>query len=174
MSESFAVQTHYEDCRDQGTSHNLALMFALGQPPMSNTDREFLERRGGCYDQFKGEELAGEYYRRRALAAGVNPTGKVYMSGLAAFPGDPQAWVSGRGDVQRVCEERGWGCEGSVKVKLQKVAEPTGGGVAQDIIDAEAVPLAQEAGIPVEEAREKVYDLRKPHWVKDGNAPGNS
>src|SRR5271154_7062156 len=104
-----AQQAHYDRCIAEGTSPVLAEMFALGQPPMSNTDREFL---AGTENgrQFEGQEEVGDYYRQEATKAGVNTTGKVYKNGLARFPGDPEAWVSGRGDVQRVIEERGWNC----------------------------------------------------------------
>lgn len=112
-----AQREHYELCLAKGTSPTLAEMFALGAPPMSNTDREFLEGRGGCYDQFRGQTEVGDYYARLARESGVDTTGRVYLSGLAAYPGDPRAWVSGRGDVKRVCEERGWSAEGSVNVK---------------------------------------------------------
>jgi hypothetical protein len=112
------VHLAYWDMRLKGSSPRLAEMLALQSPPMSNTDREFLE--GHCNgNQFSGGPLAeeqGNRYKKIAEAGGQNVTGKVYMGGLARFPGDPEAWVSDRGDVKRVVEARGWKCQGSVEV----------------------------------------------------------
>jgi hypothetical protein len=52
-----------------------------------------------------------------AEAAGVDTNGRRYISGLARFPNDPEAWVSDLSDVRRVCEQRGYGCEGAVDVE---------------------------------------------------------
>lgn len=140
-------------------------MLESGVPPMSNTDREFLE--GRCNgNQFERNPGLGDHYARVARRHGVDSKGKVYLSGLASFPGDPRAWVDGRGDVAKVCDERGWGCVGSVNRPVTKVVEPTGGGVAPDLIDEKAVPLAENTGVPLAEAREQVREMIKPHWVK--------
>lgn len=106
---------HYIRCRQDGCNARLADMLASGQPPMSSTDREFLEGHC-CGNQFDypGGHQVGDVLKAQANAAGVNVTGKVYVGGLAAFPGDPQAWVSDRHDVKRVLTERGWGSEGAV------------------------------------------------------------
>lgn len=165
VSRNPRVQLHYIDCRQKGTSHNLAEMFALGQAPMANTDREFLEGRENGRQFEKNPEL-GDFYRREAEARGADVTGKVYLSGLAAFPGDPRAWVSGRGDVRRLCEDRGWGCEGSVSVPVRNVAE-TGGKyeVAPELVMDRAADLAANCpgdrpGDLVEKAREQL----SPNW----------
>src|ERR1700676_3108092 len=115
ISDNPHIQGWYVVCRMEGTSHALAEMFALRQPPMSNTDREFLQGHVNG-NQFEGQDEIGDQFRKQAEAAGVNVQGKVYMGGLAAFPGDPEAWVGGRGDFQKVVEDRGWSCEGSVNV----------------------------------------------------------
>ncbi len=153
VSDDPARQAHYAACRLDDVPHKLAEMFALASPPMSNTDREFLEGQGGCYDQFDGNELIGDFHRYQAKQHGVDTTGKVYLSGLAAYPGDPRAWVAGRGDAQRVLEERGWGCEGSVKTKAD-VKPPTAKyKVADDLVAARAAALAEAgAARPGEEA----------------------
>ncbi len=169
VSDNNEVQYHYLKCRAEGTSHMLAEMFAHQQPPMSNTDREFLEGRGGCYDQFQGSPQ-GEYYRQVAESEGFNPQGKVYLSGLANYPGDPRAWVSGRGDVQRVCEERGFDADGAVRVRAARHRDmaPAGGGVAEDLVEArlerelQADPGLQER--PRDEVKEEVREMITPHW----------
>ncbi len=167
ISDSMIIQSAYEDMRMMGESHNIAEMLALRQCPMSNTDREFLQGRGGCYDQFNGNEELGAYYRRVAEAHGQNPTGKVYLSSLAAFPGDPRAWVTGRGDVQDVCEQRGWGCEGAVNRPVTKVAELSGGGIASDVVDGlVAERLEQNPSARPADVREAVIEQHAPHWAK--------
>ncbi len=150
-----------------GCEEKLRAMLESGVPPMSNSDREFLQGRGGCFDQFSGNEELGAYYRRVAEAHGQNPTGKVYLSGLAAFPGDPRAWVTGRGDVAAVCEERGWQTEGSVNVKMTNLAEPTGGGIASDVVDRlVAQRLSENPSARAADVREAVIEDHAPHWAK--------
>lgn len=167
VSNDPSIQGHYEDCRRAGTAHGLAEMFALGQPPMSNSDREFLEATENGR-QFQGNEFAGNFYRQEAAKAGVNTTGKVYKAGLAAFPGDPEAWVSGRGDVQRLVEKRGWECSGSVNVRMREKPPAPEIDVADDILEAEVEKIEDLAGPVADrgELKEKVRQKRKPHWSK--------
>lgn len=108
----------YWDIRKKGSSAKLAEMLALGIPPMSNSDREFLEghANGNQFDKGPLANEQGDRLRKVAEQGGQNVKGKVYIGGLARFPGDPEAWVSDRGDVKRVVEKRGWKCEGSVGV----------------------------------------------------------
>lgn len=110
---------HYWDCRLAGSSPKLAEMFALSQAPQSFTDVEFLRGRHDNSQLFgKGKmgEAMGERMKRVAEDGGQNVKGKTYCGSLARFPGDPEAWVSGRSDVERVVRERGWRCEGDVTV----------------------------------------------------------
>ncbi len=169
ISDDPAVQAHYEAMRRDGTSHRLAEMFALQQPPMSNSDREFLQ--GHCNgSQFEKTPGLGDHYQQVARAGGVDPKGKVYLSGLARYPGDPEAWVSGRDDVRRVCEKNNFSCEGAVSVKSQKLGAPEEVGIAEDLVqDALATELAHNPDLaekPREEVREQVREKLKPHWVK--------
>lgn len=166
-------QLDYNRMRREGVSHNLAEMFALQQPPMmGGTDSAFLE--GHCNgNQFEGSEEVGDFYKEEASAAGVDVKGKVYLSGLAAYPGDPEAWVTGRGDVKRVCEQRGWGCRGAVNVKsADAVAPPPEVGIAPDIVDAEAakvlehIPARQRKHVDVGELKEQIKDKITPRWSK--------
>lgn len=155
--------------RRRGVSHKLAEMFATGQTPTLNTDSTFFE---GRWEQFYGTPQIREAYKRRAAREGVDVSGKIYVSQLANFPGDPEAWVSGRGDVQRVCEKRGWGCAGSVNVKPRNadVAPPKDIDVADDIIDREVgeilANVPDRERVDVQDLREQVRDKRKPHWSK--------
>jgi hypothetical protein len=169
ISEVPWVQAHYEACREEGTSHNLAEMFALAAPPMSNTDREFLH--GHCNgNQFAGQEGVGDEYRKTAAAAGVNVTGKVYLTQLARYPGDPEAWVDGKGDVERVCTKRGWGATGLVNVKPVEKQHAPDIPVADNLLDAEVEKICDaqpdSKNIDKVELREQVLEKRKPHWAK--------
>lgn len=170
ISDNPAIQEHYLRCREEGTSHALSEMFALSQPPMSNTDREFLEGRGGAFDQWSGNHAQGDWYKAQAEAAGVDVTGAVYMSGLASHPGDPEAWVRGRGDVQRIVEKRGWDSEGSVNVKAYRPQERPQIDVADDILEEEVQTIMEEHPEPQTvdrgELKDKVRQKRKPHWSK--------
>ena len=168
------VQREYERMRADGLSHNLAEMFALQAPPqIAGTDNIFLE--GHCNgSQFDGQEYVGELYKAEARAAGVDITGKVYLGGLARYPGDPEAWVSGRGDVKRICEQRGWGCDGAVKVKAAlPEREPESVGLADDIVDSkvvdilEHVPERERPRVDVQDLREQVKDKMTPKWTKE-------
>jgi hypothetical protein len=82
-----------------------------------NTDNTFLEGHCNNNQMAAMHPTVAKRLADDAAAAGVNIKGKVYLSGLAAYPGDPHAWVSGKGDVQKVIERRNWNCDGSVKVK---------------------------------------------------------
>lgn len=148
----------------------LGPMLAFCEPPMSNTDREFLE--GHCNgSQFSGSPQMGDRFKAQAEAAGVNIKGKIYLGGLAEFPGDPRAWVDGRGDVVRVAEERGLDVDGSVKVRAGRREEnhqPVA--IAEDIVQAEVENIC--ANVPDghmvdrEDLADKVRQKRKPHWAK--------
>lgn len=127
----------YLAMRMDGTADKLAEMLALQQVPRVKTDSTFLE--GHCNgNQFEHTPLLGDYYQQVAAEHGVSVTGKVYKSGLARFPGDPEAWVSGTGDVKALLEKRGWSCEGSVTVKPSDIgtAPIADIDVADDIVES--------------------------------------
>jgi hypothetical protein len=56
------------------------------------------------------------------------------MANLAKFPGDKDAFVKGRGDIQRVCEERGMPSSGAVNLAGRQ-KEPKKVRLAPDIVD---------------------------------------
>lgn len=165
-----AVQAEYEAMRARGEGHRLAEMLATRVTPALLTDAVFME--GRCNgNQFEHVPAVGDRFRRRAAAAGVDPTGKFYAAGLAAFPGDPRAWVSGRGDVRRVCEERGYECEGAVRYRP---AVPRDGApdvdLAPDIVAREARRRAEkDPALALKdpgELRHETREIHKPHWAK--------
>lgn len=172
ISDDPEVQRHYEKCLRAGTSPKLAEMFALAAPPQSNTDREFLA--GHCNgNQFEKTPGLGDFYAKHASLAGVDVTGKVYLGGLAEYPGDPKAWVSGRGDVQKVVEERGWSCRGLVNVKGRSDEPPPAAiDVAPDVVERAVMKEVEENPGLLEkdpgELRHEVKEKIKPHWKKRG------
>lgn len=173
VSSNPQVQSFYEQLRRSGESHLLADMFAHRQPPMSNSDREFLEGYANG-NQFEGQDYQGNWYKKQAKRAGVDTTGKVYLSSLARYPGDPQAWVSGRGDVKDRIEKReGWSVTGSVNAQgPPRDTENAQVGVDPALVEehAQNAILSDLSGDlsrkPFEEVKEAVKDKIKPHWVK--------
>lgn len=49
-----------------------------------------------------------DQYKRQAAAAGVDITGKGYNSGIAAYPGDPDAWVKDDSDIKAIARKKGF------------------------------------------------------------------
>ena len=144
-------------------------MLESGVPPAAATDREFLA--GHCNgNQFEKTPRIGDLYRAEAEAAGVDPTGKVYLAGLAAYPGDPRAWVSGRGDAAKVVEERGWDCSGMVNVKAHEPKEPAPYRVADDLVEDRVQEVLAAAPEPAAADREEITEQAResltPEWAK--------
>lgn len=156
--------------RREGESHNIAELLATQRVPHLTTDASFLQ--GHCNgSQFAVNPILGDRYRDDAKAKGVDTTGKVYMHALADFPGDPRAWVSGRGDVQKVCEERGWGCSGAVNVKRRfETRKAEAAPVADDIVarhvEEEIQAHPEPQALDREEVTEKVRKKLTPKWGK--------
>ncbi len=136
-------------------------MIVEGRPPNSRTDREFLMGSENGR-QFQATPKLGDAYRESCEKAGGSTTGKKYLRQLASFPGDPKAWVSGRGDVERVAKEKGMGVEGLVNVPTPQVEPPKPVDIAPDILDRETKKmLAGTRGMPKKkqlEVREAIRD----------------
>ena len=144
-------------------------MLVAAAAPSANTDREFLH--GQCNgNQFERQPDLGDFYKRQCERRGGTTKGRKYLSQLARFPGDPEAFVSGRGDVQKVLEQRGWGAEGSVKATRREPKEPKPAvGVADKIVDRETVRELEGQTVTKREyldKREKVRNRIKPRWAK--------
>lgn len=161
-----------EDEWSDGCGPRLREMLDSRRPPMSNTDREFLA--GNCNgSQFQGQPWVGDMYKREAVAAGVDITGKVYKSSLADFPGDPTAWVSDRHDVQRICEEKGIACRGAVNYRPpDPISAPVDAPLANDIIGdkvfeiLDGLPEADRQHVDIADLAEQVKEALSPHWSK--------
>lgn len=98
-----------------------------------DTDTTFMAGRG---EGLQCDEASRKQAYAMARAAGVNPNGKTYCPGLAKKRHDPEAWISSKGDVKRVCKSRGYNCEGSVNVKARATdVEPEPYRVADDLVE---------------------------------------
>lgn len=110
-------QSHYERLRLDGMSHNFAEMVALGKAAGSKVvggNDAFLQNRSNNQDLEKMSPAMREIMLRPAREAGVSVHGKVYASGLARFPNDPQAWVGSTEEIKARCVENNWDCAGAV------------------------------------------------------------
>ena len=154
-----AQRDHYLAMRGQGESHNIAMMCSTGRTPAISTDSTFMEGRWNGA-QFAGCPQLGQYYQSRADQAGVSTTGKAYISGLAKFPGDPRAWVSGKSDVREIARERNYTIHGCVEHKGHEVERPADLDIDRDILRDSAIGIAAETGLPWREAVDKAYSLR--------------
>lgn len=126
------VQARYEDLRRHGQSHNMAEMLTYRQAPASRTDDDFF-RGQGTLDKQVGEDphYMADITSGYRQATGHNPNPNyVYQAGLAQYPGDPRAFVSGAGDVKRRAEELNVNVEGFVTHKASEpISDPFGVGV---------------------------------------------
>lgn len=113
----------YQVMIEKGESPRLAEMLALQQAPQINTDDTWFARFGTLEDQFKGDARGLKQVTDAAQQHGHKPNpNSVYYSGLAAFPGDPKAFITNapQGHIRSVCEERGQGSRGLVNVKARE------------------------------------------------------
>ena len=142
ISDNPEIQARYEKMIRNGVSPKLAEMFALQKAPQSLTDRELFQGYGPLESQFAGDPIGLAQVVRTAKRHGYKPNANdVYIAPLARFPGDPQAFVpptGGRGYIKKLCEQRGWACDGVVKVKAKPLdKEPESIPLAKDIVDEE-------------------------------------
>jgi hypothetical protein len=171
ISQDPEIQHEFELMVAAGTSERLAEMFALQCPPMSKSDREFLEGHvnGG---QFAGQEAVGDALKSIAAEAGVNTQGMVYLEQLARFPGDPEGWVSGRGDVKKRLEQRpGWSSKGMVE-HSGEVQPPKEIEIAEDLVQDEVAEILTTVPDPhlvdTVDLANQVREARKPSKLKSG------
>jgi hypothetical protein len=146
-------------CLNNGCAPRLAAMLATRSFPGFATNDTFMA--GGR----SGEQLAEHpamygHFAQMAEAEGVSVCGKKYLHGLARFPGDPEAWVSGKDDVARVLKERGWSSTGAVEYTPPEPDAPDDDAyrVAPDILDR---AVASEIGhLDMAEAAKVEPDVR--------------
>ncbi len=151
-------QARYESMIADGVSDSLAEVLATRRFPALRTDTAFM---AGQWRQFEDTPEIGNEYRRRAELEGVSTNGKVYLRGLAAFPGDPRAWVDSRADVLKVAAERGWNVSGAVEYEAPAREKPPGPKVAPDLVAREVAEILDEdPSLDPAEVTEQVTKLR--------------
>ena len=154
---------------DEKFPSKLEEMFRTGQTPFLMTDSVFME--GHCNgNQFEGQEHTATGYADVAKRHKFNTKGKVYVSQLAKFPGDPEAWVSGRGDVAKVCEKYGYNSEGAVNcnhlekkpVKRKAVADY----LVKEQIERVMAVHPEPRSVNKEELKHQIIEKVKLPWLK--------
>lgn len=124
---SKAVQAHYVSMVMDGQTPRFAEMCALQQAPgLKGTDRTLMQGRmnGEQFDSMPADHAKSMI--AQAKAAGINPSGKYYSSGLAdkRGPADPAAWIDSVSDVHKVARERNLTVSGAVKHKGTPMPRP--------------------------------------------------
>lgn len=117
----------YLMARRNQTPHNMAVMLAVQRAPTCETTDTFWSGRKR-FDQVHGE-LYANTIRHKLAAQGVRlGHNEEYMPELARYVGDPQAVIpfdGARSRIRKLCEQRGWGCNGAVTVKeSEPLADP--------------------------------------------------
>ena len=102
----------------------------MQQAPRGMTDDVFFSGIGTLEKQFRGGDGPSQlaYLTAEAERHGYRPNSNdYYCDSLAAFPGDPKAFISrsgGRAQAKKVLEERGWGtADGSAVSVKQRAPE---------------------------------------------------
>lgn len=113
------VSALYTKIRRCGASEQLAAMLALQSPPRLKSNVTFLTGRKPWYEHADARYV--EKIKTILKSKGVAITPRMeYMPELARFPGDPEAVLphgQERDHIKKICETRGWACEGAVECK---------------------------------------------------------
>lgn len=132
-----SVGTLYVRMRREGQDDRWAAMLALQQFPGIQTTDTFWAGNKPWHEVY-GEKYANEV---KAILArrGVNlRPGDTYYPQLAKSKGDPEAVIpfdGARSYIRKLCEKRGWACEGAVNLEArQPDSDP----------HEQAVPLAED------------------------------
>lgn len=169
--------TLYAKARREGATDKFALMVSMQRAPGGLTDDVFFAGVPTLADQI-GSQVRTKRLVEIARRHGYNPSPyDMYQSGLARFEGDPEAFVSkaqGRGYIKRLCEQRGWACEGLVNVKAREpeddpLADRNCIPMAPSLIKQNAAKLIKQdpslAHKPQQEIRQAVLDRFGPQKV---------
>jgi hypothetical protein len=161
------VQDHYRKMIADGQSVAFALMCSLQQPPGTRgSDRAFMEGRlsGNWLDDLPKRQA--NWMVKEAKAAGINPSGKFYLSGIADKRGhlDPEAWVDSVADVKRVAKKRNLSVQGMVNVQSSEVprkSEILNPKIEQELAKKE---LSKHPRLSMADAVERVRKRHAPRW----------
>ena len=172
ISRNPEIQREFEAMVASGTSERLAEMFALQAPPMSKTEREFLEGHANG-NQFEKTPAYGNALKQIATEQGINTTGMIYLDQLARYPGDHEGWVRDRGDVKRTLEGRpGWRSRGMVDHEGE-AQPPQEIEIAEDLVQEEVAEILTTVPDPhlvdTVDLSNKVREHRKPKKKPSGS-----
>lgn len=159
--KSMAAMTDAELARHERRSRQrFNDMVESGKAPRVKSDDTFFRGFTGTGGAQFSDEVR-PFYLEEAKKAGVSVSGKQYFSELAAYPGDPRAWVSSRGEMKQLLEERGWSADGDIKVKGE-APEPAGPVRLADDIAEDMALDALEDRFPDRESftREEVAEAK--------------
>jgi hypothetical protein len=164
-----AVQQHYLKMVADGQNPRFAEMCALQQPPgTTGTDRAFQQGRldGNWLDDMPIH--MAKRMTREAKAAGIDITGKQYMSGLSDKRGhcDPEAWVSDLSDVRRVAKKRNLQVRGIINVDAHDtppVNVDLNPKIAKELAKKE---IAKNPSLSMKDAISKVKEKHVPRWKR--------
>jgi hypothetical protein len=152
-------QAHYLRCLLNGCSFELARMLAEKRFPGIKTGAALMK--GVAVDDGLGEGAVADRLRAMADRAGVDRSGKRWVGGLAAYPGDPRAWVSDEHDVRVLARERGYAVDGAIHVDgppPDQGPPPPPVPVAPDIVAEEIMHRAAEDPDLVRRDPREVYE----------------
>lgn len=164
-----AVATYKASIAAGGTPQ-FAEMCALQIPPGTRgSDRAFME--GRCAGEWYGQmpKYLADQMVRQAKKAGINTAGKFYMGGIAdrRGPADPEAWVSSRDDVLRVCKKRDLEIHGTVEYVPPDKGPPKEVDINPRILREQVrAEMKKNPKLTKGEATEKVKDRIVPHWKR--------
>ncbi len=163
------VQQHYRKMIADGQSERFAVMCSMQQAPGTKAaDRSFMEGRysGNWLDSLPKKQAARIV--REARAAGINPAGKFYLSGLADKRGhcDPMAWVDSVDDIKKVAKVRNLSVQGIVNIEAS--AQDPGRvdlnpRIAKELARKE---IAKNPKLSMSDAVAKVKEKHLPRWKK--------
>ncbi len=144
IDDKEVTEDGYKAARGAVESARLDEMLQSSQTPHCVSDQTYMKGHINGR-QFEGCQHMGNYYKHETELRGGNTNGKRYISGLARFAGDPEAWVTGRDDIRRVIESRpGWSCQGAVDIDGKGNSPPPAPPVevADDLLNKYTIQVA--------------------------------
>ncbi len=160
VNDKEVTEDGYKELSKLAYDERLQAMLDSGQTPHCVSDQTYMKGHANG-SQFEKCQHMGNYYKHETELRGGNTNNKRYISGLARFPGDPEAWVTGRDDIRRVIESRpGWSCQGAVDIDGRGNSPPPAPPVevADDLLNKYTIQVASTLPDP---ERIDLADLKK-------------
>jgi hypothetical protein len=132
IADDIVKAVRYVLLREDGAEIPWAKMSACRRAARAaGTDSAFFEHARARMESMPRWQL--DHYLSTARTAGINTAGKFYCGGLGA-PDDKHAWVSGVGDIKKVCEIKNLTCDGHVKHRGTEMPPPPPVDLAPDLV----------------------------------------